>query len=232
MKKTTQFISVILLFTSLFFTSCSNDDDKTDFGVSTGDFLPLKTNNEWTYIIESQSLTNLIKIIGTDTFGGTTYYEFTDNSETYPYIIEHWFGKKGATYLMKTGDTTVNESGVNITIKSYELPILKDDYEINKTWTGRVTPKVTYSGNGQSGSLPFKVDYTGRNFYKGEVTLNDVVYPNVIKTRLSVIINANEQVTTGIEEYWFAENIGIIKTVTYNSDGSITEKDIYNYQLN
>lgn len=227
MKKIIYLFALLLIF-----SSCSNDDNKTDFGVSAGDFLPLKTNNEWTYIIESQSLTNLIKIVDTNTFSGTTYFEFTDNSEVYPFIIKHWFAKKGATYLLKTGDTTVNESGVNISIKSYEIPILKDDYPINSTWTGSVSPKVTYSGNGQSGSFPFKVNYTGINFFKGEVTLNDVVYPNVIKTRINVVINANGQVTTGTEEYWFAENIGIIKFVTYNNDGTITEKDIYNYQLN
>lgn len=230
MEKTTQFISIILLFASFLLTSCSSDDDKTDFGVSTGNYLPLAINNVWNYNSSEQNSLNEIKIIETTTISGYNYFEFSDDSDIYN--IQHWFGKKGATYLMKTGDTTVNESGINITIKSYELPILKDDYEINKTWTGRVSPKVTYSGNGQSGSLPFKVDYTGRNFYKGEVTLNDVVYPNVIKTRLSVVINANEQVTNGIEEYWFAENIGIIKIVTYNSDGSITEKDIFNYLLN
>lgn len=232
MRKTIYLFAILLISTSLFTTSCSSDDNKTDFGVSTGDFLPLKANNEWTYIIESQSLTNLIKIVGTNTFSGTTYYEFTDNSEVYPFIIKHWFAKKGATYLLKTDDTTVNEGGLNITIKSYEIPILKDDYEINTTWKGSVAPKVTFSGNGQSGSLPFKVDYTGRNFFKGEVTLNDVVYPNVIKTRVNIVINANGQVTNAIEEYWYAENIGIIKFVTYNNDGTITEKDIYNFQLN
>lgn len=232
MRKTTNFLALLLLFTSLIITSCSSDDDKTDFGVSTGDFLPLKTNNEWTYIIESESLTNLIKIVGTTTFGGTTYFEFTDNSEVYPFIVKHWFAKKGATYFLKTDDTTVNESGLNITIKSYEIPILKDNYEVNTPWTGSVSPKVTFSGNGQSGNLPFKIDYTGRNFYKGEVTLNDVVYPNVIKTRVSVVINANDQITSAIEEYWYAENIGVIKFVTYNPDGTITEKDIYNYLLN
>ena len=76
-------------------------------------FFPLKTNNEWTYITESQSLTNLIKIVGNETFDGTSYFEFTDNSEVYPYIIKHWFAKKGATYLLKTDDTTINQGGLS-----------------------------------------------------------------------------------------------------------------------
>lgn len=232
MKNNFKFLTFLFLTFSLI--SCSSDDSETavDYGTSTGNYLPLKTNNEWTYIIESQSLTNIMKIVGTTQFDGQTYYEYTDTSEVFPYIIKHWFAKKGATYLLKTDDTTVNENGITITIKSYEIPVLKDDFGVNINWTGSVSPKVTYSGNGQSGSLPFKVTYTGKNFYKGEVILNGVNYPNVIKTRVNLVIDANGQVTTALEEYWYAENIGIIKFVTYNSDGTITEKDIYNYLLN
>ena len=225
---------LIFFFLTFFLISCSSDDSESavNYGTSTGNYLPLKTNNEWTYIIENQSLTNIVKIIETTQFGGQTYYEFTDTSEVFPYITKHWFAKNGATYLLKTDDATVNENGLNITIKSYEIPILKDDYDVNINWSGSVSPKVTYSGNGQSGSLPFKVTYTGKNFYKGDVTLNGTSYSKVIKTRINLVIDANSQVTTALEEYWYAENIGIIKFVTYNSDGSITEKDIYNYQLN
>ena len=230
MKISTKTFFLSLIISLLFFTSCSNDDDKTDFGISTGNFFPLKTKN--VNITESQSLTNLIKIVGNETFDGTSYFEFTDNSEVYPYIIKHWFAKKGATYLLKTDDTTINQGGLSYTIQNYELPILKDDFQVNISWSGSVSPKFTYSGNGQSGTLPLKIDYTGRSFFKGEVTLNNVLYPNVIKSRVNAVINANNQVSTSIEEYWFAENIGIIKLVTYNSDGTITEKDIYNYSLN
>ena len=115
MKISTNTFFLSLIISLLFFTSCSNDDDKTDFGISTGNFFPLKTNNEWTYITESQSLTNLIKIVGNETFDGTSYFEFTDNSEVYPYIIKHWFAKKGATYLLKTDDTTINQGGLSYT---------------------------------------------------------------------------------------------------------------------
>lgn len=225
-------ILALAFFTSLTFLSCSSDDKAESNGTSTGDFLPLKTNNEWTYIIESESLTNLIKIVGTTTFNSTAYYEFTDNSEAFPFIIKHWFAKKGATYVLKTDDSTINDSGVNVTVKSYEIPILKDDYDVDVPWTGSVSPKVTFSANGQTGVLPFKVTYTGKNFFRGEITLNGENYQNVIKTRINLVIKANDQVTTSTEEYWYAENIGIIKLVTYNTDGTKTEKNIYNFQLN
>ena len=91
---------------------------------------------------------------------------------------------------------------------------MRDDYEINKKWSGTLNPKFTFSRNGQSGTLPLKIDYIGVNYYKGEVTQNGIVYPNVIKTKVNITINANNQISTASEEYWFAENIGIIKSIS------------------
>lgn len=224
--------SGIIIVFALLLLSCSNDDgDRVSYGESTGNYLPLHTNNRWKYIFEGY-LVNEIKITGTTSAGGYTYYEFTDDSEIPPYVIRHWFAKKGATYFIKVGDTTVNENGVNINFASYELPILKDDYEVNTVWTGSVSPKVTYSGNGFSGSLPFSINYTGINYYKGELTLDGVVYSNVIKTRLDISINADNQITNTSEEYWYAEDIGIIKFITTSPDNVVEEKVIYNYTLN
>ncbi len=224
-------IFAFFAITLLSLSSCSNDDSAESFGETTGDYFPLAINNSWKYLDVDQSLLNEIKIIGTAQFNGTTYYEFTDDSET-DIVIKHWFAKKGATYFLKTDDTTVNESGINITVGGYELPILKDDYPVNKSWTGTVSPKLTFSGNGQSGTLPFKVNYTGVNLYKGEVVLNSITYPSVIKTRISVVVNANGQITNASEEYWYAENVGLIKTINQSENDLIEERDIYSYILN
>lgn len=226
------FKSCFIAIAALFISSCSSDDDNNEsFGVTTGDYLPLTVNNSWKYLNTSQSLLNEIKIIGTDEFKGNTYYKFTDDSEVPPLVIQHWFAKKGASYFLKTGDTTASENGITITLKSYEMVILKDDFPVNTTWSGTVSPKVTYSGNGSSGTLPFKVSYTGVNYFKGATILDGITYPNVIKTKVSVIINANNQITNASEEYWFAENIGIIKFIT-NDGNSIQETNIDSYILN
>ena len=232
MKILSKITTPFLIITFLFLSSCSSDDNKTDYGISSGNYFPLKTNNEWNYVTESQGLTSTIKIVGSETLGGTSYFEFTDNSEVYPYIVKHWFAKKGATYLLKTADTTINQNGISFTIQGYEIPILKDDIPVNTNWTVSISPKVTYSGNGQSGTMPFKVDYTGFNFFKGQITLNNIVYSNVIKSRVNAVIDANGDVSYSSDEYWFAENIGIIKLITYKSDGTIIEKNITNYMLN
>lgn len=230
MKKRNQLKALLLILFSITITSCSKSDSGESNGTSTGNYFPLAVNNSWKYLNAEQSLLNEVKITGTTQSGGTTYYEYTDDSEgSQP--LPHSFAKKGATYFLKAGDTTINESGFIITIKNYEIPILKDDYEINNNWSGSVSPKVNYSGNGQSGTLPFKVNYTGTNLYKGDVTLNGIVYPNVIKTRINISINANGQITNSSEEFWFAENIGIIRDIITN-DGVITTQDIDSYFLN
>jgi len=230
MKKISIIKVAIFFVLIVVISSCSSDDSSDSNGTTTGNYLPLATNNSWKYFNQNQSLINEVKIIGTDQFQGTTYYEFNDDSQA-DFNARQWFGKKGATYLLKTGDTSINESGITVNIKSYELPILKDDYDLDVFWTGRVSPKVTYSGSGQSGTLPFKIDYSGVNYFKGELTLNGTTYPNVIKTRLSITINANDQITNASEEYWYAENIGVIKIIT-TSNNTIEEKDIDSYILN
>jgi hypothetical protein len=230
MKKINLLKAFILFLSVLTMTSCSSDDDGESYGTTTGNFLPLAVNNSWKYSNVGLNNFNEIKIIGTTQFNGNTYYEFLDDSEI-EYPIRQWFAKNGATYFLRSGDTTVNESGITITIEGFEIPILKDNYEINKTWNGSVSPKVTYSGNGTSGTLPFNVNYTGVNYFKGEVTLNGVLYPNVIKTKIDLIINANGQTSSSTVESWYAENIGVIKDIT-TSDNSTIVQEIDSYELN
>lgn len=233
MKKTPKIIYLLMLF-SFLLTSCSKDDESENnvdsFGVSTGNYFPLAVDNIWSYHNEIEGSLNEIRIVSTNQFDSYTYYEFTDTDPT-PIQIKQWFGKKGAVYFLKADDTSFSENNIFINIKSYELPILKDNYEVNKYWTGSVSPKVTFSGNGSSGTLPFKVDYSGVNYYKGAVVLKGINYPNVIKTKLNITINANGQITNSSEENWFAENIGIIKTITINN-GTQIEKNIDSYALN
>ena len=229
MKKNNLNLFTLSLISLFLLVSCSKSDSSDSNGTSTGNYFPLAVNNSWKYLDVDQSIINETKIIGTTTINGTTYYEYTDDSETI--TIQHWFAKKGAAYLIRSGDTTINENGITAILKAYELPILKDDYAVNDSWTGSVSPKFTYTGNGTSGTLPFKIDYTAVNFYKGEVTLNGISYPNVIKTRFNISINANGQITTGSEEYWFAENIGLIKDI-YTSTDLNKNFEIDSYTLN
>ena len=231
MKKTTKIITALLIFTAALFTSCSNDDgNEESFGTTTGNFLPLAVNNNWIYFDAEQSLLSDIDIVGKSTFGGKTYYEFTDDGDGMD--TQQWFAKKGATYILKVGETTFIESGFTGTIGSYELPILKDDFAINDTWSGSISPKFSVSGAGQTQNLPLEVNYVGKNFFIGELTLDGITYPNVIKSKMELTVIANGQTTNTTEEYWFAEDVGIINFITTNLDSSVTAKTIQSYLLN
>ena len=227
MKKTTKSILALLIFTTAFFNSCSNDDDSGEsFGTTTGNFLPLAVDNRWNYLNEDLVNQNQVQIIGTSTVDGKKYFEYFNTGTSIN--VRQFFAKKGATYFLKTGTATTYQGATTIKISGYELPILKDDYAINENWTSSVSPKVTFTGNGQSGNIPLKLDFTGTNYYKGEVILNGITYPNVIKTRLTIITTVNGQVSTVISESWFAENIGIIKEIeTSNGQTNISNIDTY-----
>ena len=230
MKFSTKLTTLFLVVSTLFSTSCSKNDSEDSFGTSTGNFLPLKVGNSWTYLLESQSFVNTQTITGTQNINGSTYYQFYDD-ETAGLDLTQFFAKKGATYLLRVGETNINQDGIALKIGAYELPILKDDFEVGVSYTGNVSPKVTFSANGQNGTIPFDVSYNGVILSKSSVTLDGITYPNTIKTRLTVFINANGENSETTEEYWFAEDIGIIKIIT-TTGNEIQEKVIYNYTLN
>ena len=123
MKRTTHFISVISLFVSLFLTSCSGDDSGQSDGTSTGDYFPMKVNNIWNFNADGNI--EQLKVVGTDEFGGTTYYELQDEGDDFGLNIQNWITKKGATYYQKIADVNTVQNGVTVNIKGYQMPMFK-----------------------------------------------------------------------------------------------------------
>ena len=229
MKKSNFKILIVLFLATLTLSSCSSDDSGDATGTTTGNYWPMAVNNKWNF--DSNGTTEEIKIIGTATFNNTTYYTLSDEGDV-QLNIQNWVSKKGATYYQKIADATVTESGITITMKGYEIPVFKDDLEVDKTWSGSISPKVTYSGNGTSGSLPTKITYTGRIVARDAIeTINSVAYPNVIKMLMTVETKINNQITNATLEYWFAKDVGPIRE--YQSSNGTTEiRTLLNYQLN
>ena len=143
MKSTTHFISVISLFVSLFLTSCSGDDSGQSDGTSTGDYFPMKVNNIWNFNADGNI--EQLKVVGTNEFGGTTYYELQDEGDDFGLNIQNWITKKGATYYQKIADVNTVQNGVTVNIKGYQMPMFKDDLAVNETWSGTLRPKVTFN---------------------------------------------------------------------------------------
>ncbi len=227
MKKTTQFISVILLFTSLFLTSCSSDDGESN-GTSTGNYWPMAVNNSW--LFDNNGTSEETKILGTNSFGGKTYYRLNDIYTNGVYV-KNWVTKKGATYFQKIDDVTVIEQGVSINFKTYELPIFRDDLNVGEQWSGTVKTKITYTYNGETITPSSKIEYTGTVLEKNAtVTLNGNTYDDVIKVRVITKVTIDTQVTTTSSEFWFANEVGPIREYT-NDSGTIAEQTLISYTL-
>src|SRR6218665_367229 len=225
----TNFKILALLFVAAF-SSCSSDDSGDSNGTTTGNYFPMAVGNQWNYT--NGSTTTQSRLIGTTTFGNTTYYESDDTGAELD--IQNWVAKKGASYFQKAGDTTFNQSGTTIVMQGYELRILRDDIAVGESWTGSASPKVPYSGSGVSGSFKAKVNYEGTILAKDvSETLNGVVFNNIIKVGLHAVVNSNGQINTIDSEYWFAKDIGMIKEVETSTVDNITKtRTITSYSLN
>lgn len=210
--------------------SCSNDSSGESNGTTTGDYFPSAVNNKWNYMDTSPNASE-IELIGTTTFGNTTYYEMTDTFN--PISNQNWIGKRGASYFQKTGPITQIQAGNTIVAEGYELKILQDDMPVGESWHGTASPKVTYTGPSGSGSFRAQVTYSGTITSRGgSVEFNSVTYENVIKVQLESTINSNGQINNVTGEYWFAKDVGIIYDSSFSTvDGVTKTRYLTSYEL-
>ena len=228
-KKITLLALFTLLFPVLLITSCSNDDSVSDDSkeVSSESYWPLAINNQWVY--NENGTPSTVKITGTEKFGGNTYYIITEPNE---YNLKIWVAKKDNTYFLKTGALDIVESGINIKMDSYELPVFKDNLAINGLWNGTVKVNVNYKSGSQSASSLMTIKYSGVILEKdASVTINDKVYPNVIKMSLRQEVNIEGQTTSTESLYWYAKGIGPIKSIN-TVDGNTVESILVSYIIN
>lgn len=223
-------ILALSVIAALSFTSCSSDDSGDSTGTTTGNYFPMAVNNVWNYT-DGSTATNA-KLIGTTPFGGTAYYEVEDTSSDLN--IQNWVAKKGASYYQKTAASTIVQSGTTITMEGYEYKLLRDDLETGETWSGKVNPKVTYSGSMGSGTLPSRIDYEGKITARNtSATFEGTTYPNVIKMAMIVTLVINSQTTVIDNEYWFAKDVGLIyESITSSTDNITKTRHITSYTLN
>lgn len=222
------FLVLFTSFLSLFITSCSSDDAADSNGVTTGNYWPMAVNNQWTYK-DNGVLTTPSKIIGTDTFGGVTYYQI---QEANTYNLQTWIAKKGATYFIKVGALNYVESGVTIKMDSYEYPVLKDDVPVASTWSGTLKVNVTGTSGGNTVPMTANIKYTGNITEKdATVVVNGVSYPNVIKLTLKQEVSIQNQTTIVESVYWYAKNVGPIYSKTI-LDNVTTESVLVSFILN
>lgn len=221
---------VLTLIAALALSSCSSDDNNTESaGISTGNYWPLAVNNTWNYF--GNGIDSEIKIIGTQVLNGKNYFEVKDNSYTNS-EIKGYLLKDGAVYFQRIAESTVNANGLVINLDGYEIPLFKDNLAQNNTWNGSISLKARYILNGNNVVLDVKMNYKGTILASNATeTVNDVVYTDIIKMRMTLDIVVGNQTSQGSVDYWFAKDVGPIKTIEVGGDLSIN-RGLMNYTLN
>ena len=231
--------SIVALFVlSLAFTTVSCDNEPVDpaleiggGGSSSGDYWPTAINNEWLMERDGVALDPL-KIVGTGNFGGQTYYKFAPQSgsgTSTSGTVTNWLNKSNGVYKLKTDDINVNAGGFSGTQTGYEFIILKDNIAVGQSWSGTYTSTTTYTG---IPSITLTTNYTGTILAKNvTATVDGETYNDVIK--VSLVQNASmagAPATVVNTEYWFAKNVGVIKSIS-NDAGNSYESILIDYTL-
>lgn len=233
MKKIKFFTAAFFLFAAVSLISCTADNEPIDpsidlggggngggggGGTPSGDYWPTAINNQWIFNQNGATL-DPMKMIGTDNFGGATYYKFAPQSSgTSVTGVSTWLNKSAGVYKLKTGDMNLNIGGLTGTQTGYEMILLKDNIAVGQTWTGTYTQTTTYSG---IPAIVQTVNYTGTILETGvSATVDGETYSDVIKMNLMQEASMPGSISITNTEYWFAKNVGPIKITTYSGSGT------------
>lgn len=215
----TSFLSFCIIAASLLlFVKCKKDDATP--ATATANYSPLTVGSNWTYNYTENSTTDVYKLTATgqDTLvNGRNYKVLTSTDGTNRYLSKidsnyYRFASFGA-------------------IGSFEELYLKDNRDVNSTWTNSVS--INYSG----ASLPANLTYTVKE--KGIThTVNGTVYKDVIHVRLDIEVAlpivGNSNIGGG--DFYYAKDVGLIENsislsiplanFTYSSSQLLTAYEI------
>lgn len=206
-------------------------DDDGGTGTADGSYWPMALNNSWTYDQDGKT-EEPMKLIGKKTVNGKAYF-----------ATEHFFSNAGsdgltgaATILLRQSEGSYyalisveipENEGVSISVSPYELILLKDNLDVGKTWSQKVF-QVTSFGIPGIPDVTTQIDVLGTILEKGiTFTDNGKQYKDVIKCKVKQTIGGTVLTTT----YWFAKNIGPLKSQTVG-DGVNSTTTLLSYKLN
>ncbi|MBY0485977.1 MAG: hypothetical protein K2P85_02115 [Flavobacteriaceae bacterium] len=206
----------------------------TGGGTSSGDYWPAALNNQWT-MSQNGVTQQPMKMISVNSIGGLTYYTFNQTTGT-----GGGSGASGITrlrkssgnYYLKVEDLTINAGTFTGVQTGYEMLLLKDYLTPGNTWTGSYNQTTTYN-DPIIPVISMNTNYTGTILSVGNTeTVDGEVYPNVIKMTIHQVTSMTGLPNTIADtEYWFAKDVGPIKSTT-TSGGSTFSNILIDYILN
>jgi len=253
MKKLSILPVFVILLATFFITSCetepldseidlndfnsntnqnNSDNNNSNGGVSTGDYWPTAINNEWIFSLNGVEQEPM-KIISTSLIEGATYYNFNNaigqgSSTTANANIS--IKKTGGDYYIKVNDINSESGGFSFVTTGYEFIVLKDYLAVNETWNGSYTQTSTYS-DPSFPVITFSTTYIGTILEKGiTVIVAGETFNDVIKLKIVQTTTIMGQATTSESLYWFAKDIGPIKT-SAEAQGESYLNEIVDYTL-
>lgn len=199
-------------------------------GTSSGDYWPAAVNNIWSY--ERDATISTLKIGSTETVNGQLYYKFlpqNGSGTTTSGTVTTSLNKNSGVYKLKTDDININAGGLTGTQTGYEFIVLKDNIATGETWNGTYSQTTTYTG---IPALIVNTVYTGTILEKNvSATVDGESYSDVIKVKITQTGTfTGAPAVTVNSEYWFARNVGIIKTVS-TSNGTSYTSTLVDYTL-
>lgn len=188
--------------------------------VPTGDYFPMTTASNWTYLYESSTPDDTLftfSLGNTKTFGGKIYNMFTNtdgqNKDT------SYYRKAGNSYYEYVFATSEKDSasGITLAFPAYEYTFLVDNLTANQTFSN------TYSGTATSPAIPIPAAITASDkttilVTGATVTVSGKTYTNVIKTKTIYSFTAGGTTNDiyGVEQ-WFSKGVGLIKYIDYTA---------------
>ncbi|MGV7107524.1 hypothetical protein [Flavobacterium sp. U410] len=210
-----------------------NTGGSTGGGTSTGDYWPTTIGNWWQFD-QNGTTADPSEIVGTDVFNGATYYRFNSQSGSGTSVFgtaTFWLNKNEGVYTIKIDDIVIDFNGLSGTQTGYEFVVLKDNLSVNESWSGSYSQTTTYNG---VPPITQTVNYTGTILAVGATeTVDGETFEDIIKLEITQAINLSGMVTNITSEYWFAKDIGPVRTFTSGFSGTPgTETILVSYAVN
>ncbi len=250
-------IKVLSIFTFLFiafsFVSCDNEpldpllvqqinsgtnnggsgSGGSGGGTSSGDYWPTALNNQWTMSLNGVAQQPM-KMISVNSIGGFTYYTFNQTSGAGGGSAASGvtrLRKSSGNYYLKVEDLTISAGTFTGIQTGYEMLLLKDYLTTGNTWTGSYVQTTTYN-DPMIPVITMNTNYTGTILSTGNTeTVDGEVYTNVIKMTIHQVTSMSGLPDTIADtEYWFAKNVGPIKSTT-TSGGTTYSNILIDYIL-
>jgi len=208
-----------------------------DNGTSDGDYWPFALNNEWIFDSTGEDVSPM-KIIGTETIDGKTYYKmnyaFQDSgNEELTGTSEIYLRKDGGAYYQRVVTYVPDQDGMSINVSPYEITVLRDNLAVGQGWTETVEFVTSYEMPDFPMEIPditTSITMQGTIMEKGVsltvngTTYNDVIKQMVVQTVSMEIPGSTQTTETTLTTYmWFAKDVGPIR--------SENTSDLLNYTL-